>query len=177
MSASSVPPAPRRGFVAAATATGAVGVASLPAALAYSNHLWPYLLALAGPIAVALAGEALGLAWVRAAGAAAFVIGVAGPLLGFGLTLAALIVVGPLGVVTAVGAAIRAVDPFAGTPFLTAVAIAIAGGFAGGVVSPPIVIGATVLVLVGGTVSTLTRLGDDDDLAGGTEDPADPHGD
>lgn len=166
MSPATEPPAPRRGLVAAATASGALGVASLPAALAYPSQLWPYLLALAGPIAVAFAGEALQMTWVRTAALAVLVVGAAGPLLGFGLALAALVVLGPLGVVTAVGAAIRAVDPFAGTAFLSASAIAIAGGFAGGVVSPPIVIGVTVLVLAGGTATTLSRLGDDGDLAG-----------
>jgi hypothetical protein len=166
MSPPVAPPVPRRGLVAAATAFGAVGVASLPAALSYPSELLPYLLALAGPVAVAFAGEALGRRWVRIAGIAVALVGAAGPLLGFGLVLAALVVLGPLGVVTAVGAAIRAVDPFAGTAFLSACAIAIAGGFAGGVISPPIVIGVTVLVLAGGTATTLARIAEADPSPG-----------
>lgn len=158
--ASPPPPKLRRSLVPAATILGALGVASLPLALAYPGQLAPYLLALAGPIAVALAGEALQLPWLRTLGMVVAVVAAASPVVGLGLLLVSLIVLGPLGVVTAVGAALRAVDPTAGTAFLSACAIAIAGGFAGGVLSPPIVVGVTVLVLVGGTATTLSRLGD-----------------
>jgi hypothetical protein len=151
---------PRRGLVAAATVTGAVGVASLPLALAYPGELAPYLLGLGGPLAVALVGEALHLGWLRTAGTAVAVVAAVSPVLGLGLVLASLVVLGPLGVVTAVGYALRVIDPTAGTAFLSACAIAIAGGFAGGFLSPPIVVGVTVLVLVGGTATTLTRLGE-----------------
>jgi hypothetical protein len=154
------PPTPRRGLVAAATVFGAFGVASLPLALAYPSEFGVYVLALAGPIGVALAGEALHLRWLRTLGMGVAVVAAVSPVVGLGLLLASLIVLGPLGVVTAVGAAIRAIDPTAGTAFLSACAIAIAGGFAGGVVSPPIVVGVTVLVMVGGTATTLSRLAD-----------------
>lgn len=150
----------RRGLLPAATVLGAFGVASLPFALAYPGQLAPFLLALAGPMAVALAGEALHLGWLRTLGMAVTVVAAVSPVIGLGLLLASLVVLGPLGVVTAVGAAIRVVDPTAGTAFLSACAIAIAGGFAGGAISPPIVVGVTVLVLVGGTATTLSRLGD-----------------
>lgn len=164
MSPPPVPPSPplvplRRSLLTAATTFGAVGVASLPLMLSYPDHLAPYILALAGPVAVALAGEALQLRWLRSLGLITAVLGATAPVLGLGLVLAALAVIGPLGVVTAVGSALRAVDPTVGTAFLSACAIAIAGGFAGAVLSPPIVVGITVLVLVGGTVTTINRLG------------------
>jgi hypothetical protein len=160
---SSVPRPPvrvRRNLVPAATVLGALGVASLPLALAFPGELAPYLLALAGPIAVAVAGEAMHLPWLRTLGTVIAVVAAVSPVVGLGLLLASLVVLGPLGVVTAVGAAIRAVDPTAGTAFLSACAIVIAGGFAGGAISPPIVVGITVVVLVGGTATTLSRLGE-----------------
>jgi hypothetical protein len=161
------PPRLRRRLVPAATVLGAFGVASLPLALSFPGQLGPYVLALAGPIAVALAGEAMHLPWLRVLGTVVAVVAAVSPVVGLGLLLASLIVLGPLGVVLAVGAAIRAVDPTAGTAFLSACAIAIAGGFAGGAISPPIVVGVTVLVLVGGTATTLSRLGDHADHAAG----------
>jgi hypothetical protein len=160
---SSVPPPPvrrRRGLVPAATVLGALGVASLPLALAFPGQLPPYLLALAGPVAVAVAGEAMHLPWLRTLGTVVAVVAAVSPVVGLGLLLASLVVLGPLGVVTAVGAAIRAVDPTAGTAFLSACAIVIAGGFAAGAISPPIVVGVTVVILVGGTATTLSRLAD-----------------
>jgi hypothetical protein len=161
-------PAPRRGrrAVAAATVFGAVGVASLPLTLAYPSELPPYLLSLAAAVSVAIVGEATGQRWLRVSGLAVVLLGAVAPALGFGLFLAALTVLGPLAVVVVLGPAIRRIDPFAGTAFLSACAIVIAGGFAGAALSPPIVAGATVLVLVGGTVTTITRLGDADDLHG-----------
>jgi hypothetical protein len=161
------PPRPRlrRGLVPAATVLGAFGVASLPLALSFPGQLGPYVLALAGPLAVAVAGEAMHLPWLRMLGMVIAVVAAVSPVVGLGVLLASLIVLGPLGVVAAVGAALRAVDPTAGTAFLSACAIAIAGGFAGGAISPPIVVGVTVLVLVGGTATTLARLGDHADDA------------
>jgi hypothetical protein len=150
----------RVGLTAAATVFGAFGVASLPLALAYPSELAPYVIALAGPIAVALAGEALGVTWLRSAGMAVTAIAAASPVLGLGVLLASLTIIGPLGVVMVVGAALRAIDPTAGTAFLSACAIAIVGGFVAAALSPPTVVGVTLVVLTGGTVTTLSRLGD-----------------
>lgn len=146
--------------VSAATIVGALGVASLPLFLAYPEAPGVYVLAVAGPIAASLAGDALELGWLKFGGLAVAAAAVASPVLGLGLFLVALAVVGPLAVVTSVGPAIRLIDPFAGTAFLSACAIAMVGGFAGAVLSPPIVLGVTVLVLAGGTATTLARLGD-----------------
>ncbi|MEX1162344.1 MAG: hypothetical protein WEB03_02065 [Nitriliruptor sp.] len=153
-------PTHRLRTVSAATILGALGVASLPLFLAYPGELPVYVLALAAPIAVALAGEAMGLTWLRAAGLITAAAGVAAPVVGLGLFLVVLAVLGPLAVVLAVGPAIRAIDATAGTAFLSACAIVMVGGFAGAAFSPPIVVGVTVLVLVGGTATTLARLGD-----------------
>jgi hypothetical protein len=156
-------PAPdRRRALALATVFGGFGVASLPLALAYPSTLAPYLLALAATASVAVTGEATGRAWLRNLGVAALLVGASAPVLGFGLVLASYVVLGPLAVVLLLGPAIRQVDPFAGTAFLSACAIVIAGGFAAGVISPPIVTGVTVLVLAGGTVTTVARLLDPD---------------
>ncbi len=146
--------------VSAATVLGAIGVASLPLFLAYPGELPVYALAIAAPLAIALAAQAMDLAWLRTAGLLTAVAGVVAPAAGFGLFLVVLAVLGPLGVVLTVGPAIRAIDATAGTAFLSACAIVMVGGFAGAVFSPPIVVGVTVLVLVGGTATTLARLGD-----------------
>jgi hypothetical protein len=152
-------PAPdRRRTLALATGFGGLGVSSLPLALAYPSSLAPYLLALAAAVAVAATGEATERPWLRYVGVAALLLGASAPVLGFGLVLASYVVLGPLAVVLLLGPAIRQVDPFAGTAFLSACAIVIAGGFAAGVISPPIVAGVTVLVLTGGTVTTVARL-------------------
>jgi hypothetical protein len=156
------PTAHQRRTLAAATAFGAVGVASLPLVLAYPSDLPPYLLSLACPAALALVGEATATRWLRTAGVAVLLLGAGAPVLGFGVLLAALAFLGPLAVVLVLGAAIRAIDPTAGTAFLSASAIAIAGGFAGGVTSPPIVAGVTLLVLAGGAVTTIARVLDAD---------------
>lgn len=155
------PAPPRRLALAVATAFGAFGVASLPATLAYPSVLAPYILSLAAPVSVAIVGEALGLRWLRAAGIVTVLIGAAAPVIGLGLLLAALTVLGPLAVVLVLGPALRQVDPFAGTAFLSASAIAVAGGFAGAALSPPMVVGVTVLVLAGGTTATISRLDED----------------
>lgn len=163
MSQPPAPPVPtRRRALAVATAFGAFGVASLPLTLAYPSDLAPYLLSLASGASVAIVGEATGMRWLRTAGIAVVLIGAISPVLGFGLLLAALAVLGPLAVVLVLGPALRRVDPFAGTAFLSACAIVITGGFAGGAISPPLVAGLTVLVLAGGTVTTMARLGDTD---------------
>ncbi|WP_052668379.1 hypothetical protein [Nitriliruptor alkaliphilus] len=156
-----VPPVPyRRRALAVATGFGAFGVASLPLTLAYPSDLAPYLLSLASGASVAIVGEATHMRWLRTTGIAVVLIGAVAPILGFGLLLAAFAMLGPLAVVLVLGPALRRVDPFAGTAFLSACAIVIAGGFAGGAISPPLVAGLTVLVLAGGTVTTMSRLGE-----------------
>lgn len=154
----------RRRALAVATAFGAFGVASLPLTLAYPSELPPYLLSLAGAASVAIVGEAMGTRWLRTAGIATVLIGAVAPVIGLGLLLAAFAVLGPLAVVLVLGPALRRHDPFAGTAFLSACAIVIAGGFAGAALSPPIVAGLTVLVLAGGAVTTISRLSEDADL-------------
>jgi hypothetical protein len=156
------PPVPTgRRALAVATGFGAFGVASLPLTLAFPSELPPYILSLAGGVSVAIVGEATGQRWLRAGGIAAVLIGAVAPVVGLGLLLAAFAVLGPLAVVLVLGPALRRVDPFAGTAFLAACAIVIAGGFAGGTISPPIVSGLTVLVLTGGAVTTISRLLED----------------
>lgn len=149
---------PHRAPLVAATLTGAVGMASLPLALAYPGQLWPYLLSLAATVSVALVGDAVGLRWLRVTGAVVTAVVAASPLVGFGQLLAVTIVLGPLAVGILLGDALRRRDPFAGTAFLTAAAIAITGGFAAAAISPPIVVGVTIVVLAGGTAVTLNRL-------------------
>jgi hypothetical protein len=151
---------PRRGPLAAATVLGAVGVASLPLTLAYPGRVAPYLLTIAAAGSVALAGTAVGVAWLRTVGAVATVVVGAAAALQVGVVVAAMVALGPLAVVLIVGAVLRLADPTAGTAFLTACAIAIVAGFVGAALSPPIVVGVTVLVLAGGTATTVSRLPD-----------------
>jgi hypothetical protein len=152
----------RRLALAVATAFGAFGVASLPVTLAYPTQLAPYILSLAGPVCIAIVGEATGRRWLRTTGIMVVLAGTVAPIIGLGLILAALTVIGPLAVVLILGPALRQVDPFAGTAFLSACAIVVAGGFAAAPLSPPIVLAATVMVLAGGTATTIHRLDEGD---------------
>lgn len=159
------PPDPfRRRALAVATGFGAFGVASLPLMFAYSDQLAPYVLSLACAVSVAIVGEADGHRWLRAAGIGVVLLGTSSLILGLGSLVVSFVILGPLAVVLVLGPALRRIDPSAGTAFLSACAIAIAGGFAGAALSPPIVVAVTVLVLAGGAVTTISRLGEDPDL-------------
>jgi hypothetical protein len=150
--------APRRRSLVIATLLGAAATASLPLVLAMPDQLAIYYLALAGPLAAAAVGEALGQPWLRWTGMGITALAAVSPVLGVGQLLATMIVVGPLAALLTVGVALRLRDPFAGTAFLSASAIAITAGFVAAPISPPITIGLTVLVMAGGTATTLTRL-------------------
>lgn len=151
-----VPPA--RGPLIAAVLLGAVGVASLPTVLAYPNSVVGYLLTLAAGLAIAAVGQALRVRTLQGAGVAATLAGGVAAVVGAGAVLVVLLVLAPLAVIVVVGDALRRVEATAPTPLLAGSAIAIAAGFAGAVASPPIVVGTTVLVLVGGSVTTVVRL-------------------
>ena len=149
---------PRRGPLLASVVLGAIGVASLPLALVFSDRLAVYYLSLAGTLAVAAVGDATGQPWLRWAGLVVTAVAAASPVVGFGAVLVAMIALGPLAVVVTVGGAIRLADPFAGTAFLSACAIAITAGFVAAPISPAIALGVGAVVLAGGTATTLSRL-------------------
>ncbi len=109
---------------------------------------------------MAAVGQALRVRWLQVAGAAATVLGAAAAVVGIGAVLVVSLVLAPLAVIVVVGDALRRTDPAAPTPLMAGAAIALAAGFAGSVASPPLVIGITVLVLVGGSVTTVVRLND-----------------
>lgn len=149
---------PIRGPLIAAVALGALAVASLPVVFALPQLVLGYLLALAGPLAVAAVGVSLRVGWLRDVGLAVTVAGALAAMVQLGQVLVVLLVASPLAVIVVVGDALRRVDPSLPTPLLAASAIAIAAGFAGAALSPPIVLAVTVLVLAGGVATTALRV-------------------
>lgn len=149
---------PHRTPLVLATLLGALGVAGLPLVIAFSDQLVVYYVCLAGTLAVAAVGEALGVAWLRWTGTVVTAVAAASPVLGFGQLLLVMVVVGPLGAVVTVGAALRLRDPFAGTAFLSAAAMTITAAFVATPLSVPLALALTAVLLGGGAVTTVRRL-------------------